>query len=160
MYGVQLIRRNLNDPTTFGDKAVAWWTAKFSDKFNGKWRFGYSHCELYFPNNNRMFSASQYENKVRFKNKLNVGSNWEIIKIYKRWHRGYNNLMLSCDLLLDKKYDYLGIFGFIIPKIKQDKNKWFCSEVCAFILDYNKLEHFDKPFSKYSPNSLALTLNK
>ncbi|WGH49879.1 permuted papain-like amidase [Alishewanella phage vB_AspM_Slickus01] len=35
---------------------------------------------------------------------------------------------------VDKKYDYLAIIGIFIKRSMQDENKWFCSELVAYMI--------------------------
>jgi len=158
---IQLIFRKA-DSVKFIGKAIAWWTAPFLYKFNGKWKCGFSHCELYFPSEKRMFSASSYENKVRWKPKYHVSSDsWVIGETYTVDKETYDEVISECNSLEGAKYDYAGVAGFVWSEIKQNKSKWFCSEVCAHIIKKHKLDGrlAGAVPSKLSPVSLALVIN-
>ncbi len=60
--------------------------------------------------------------------------------------------------LVGKKYDYLGIFGFINPFPVHSKDKWYCSEVC----DWFKvlLRIYPKRHKRISPRRAAYILSK
>ena len=57
-----------------------------------------------------------------------------------------------------KEYDYLGISGFVIPFVGQNKNKWFCSEICDWFKWICCL--YSKTQSKVSPRRSAYLLAK
>ena len=57
-----------------------------------------------------------------------------------------------------KEYDYLGISGFIIPFVGQNKNKWFCSEICDWFKWICCL--YSKTQKKVSPRRSAYLLAK
>jgi len=154
---IQLIFRKA-DSVKFVGKAIAWWTAPFLYKFSGKWKCGFSHCEIYFPSEKRMFSASSYENRVRWKQKLHVGENWVVGETYTVDKETYYKIVAECDSLVGAKYDYAGVAGFVWSEVKQNSSKWFCSEVCAHIIKKHKLDGrlADAVPSKLSPVSLAL----
>jgi len=60
----------------------------------------------------------------------------------------------------DKKYDWFGIFGFVIPT-KDRTNRWFCSEWVSNALKISGCEKlFTKNPSKISPNELYKILTK
>ena len=154
---IQLIFRKANS-VKFVGKAIAWWTAPFLYKFNGKWECGFSHCELYFPSEKKMFSASSYENRVRWRPKYNIGENWVVGETYTVDKETYSAVLAECDDLVGAKYDYAGVAGFVWSEIKQDVSKWFCSEVCSHIIKKYKLDGrlAHAVPSKLSPVSLAL----
>lgn len=122
------------------DKAISFWT-------NGP----YSHCEIIFSDN-IFFSSSYRDNGVRFKQIINL-QNWNILDINLK---NEEEIRSWCEKQIGKQYDLLGVF-MQIPKLNQlqDKNKWYCSEICSTIL---------KKFGNYqgsttiSPNKLFYNL--
>ena len=56
------------------------------------------------------------------------------------------------------KYDYAGLFGFFQPFPVQDKEKWFCSEICMWIAYRCALTK--KWHKRISPRRAALVLAK
>lgn len=111
----------------FIDKAIRWWTSSFRDRLNGKWRDSFSHVELLFSDG-IMFSASQHEDAARFA-RYDHGSAWVEVEIDTSEE---NEAIVRnfCEIHEGAKYDYLGILGFIFGN-KDNKGKWFCSEVCT-----------------------------
>ena len=112
------------------DKLIAWWTSekKILGKFNGDWREGFSHCELVIDN--IMYSSSPRDGCVRsYPHTFNTDV-WHYDKI------GVNDkekemLKRLFDQHEGKKYDYLGVAGFVIPFIGHSEDRWFCSEICT-----------------------------
>jgi len=132
------------------DKLIAWWTSSLSNKINGKWRNTYSHVEILFSDN-IMYSASQYENKTRFKNHNIHSDSWKRINIIMS-SVDEEKVRDFCIKECLKPYDYAGVLGFVFL-IKQDKNKWFCSEVCTKALQVTGLIEGLISY-KTSPNKL------
>ena len=129
------------------DKLIAWWTSSTKDKFNGKWLGSYSHVELLFDDG-VMFSASQYDNAVRFK-KYHPSNRWEQVDI----SGGSEDLIIKfCESIEGGAYDWWGIAGFIAP-VNDSLDKWFCSEVCTQALIVGRyIDYVDS--AKISPNKL------
>lgn len=108
------------------DKAIKIYSSKWKEIFNGKWKEIASHVEFIFSNG-VWFSSSPRDGGARFK---------YIDTKYGRWV--YFDLDLTkteeemiynwCQKIQGKKYDWKGILGFVIPFIKDDKDKRFCSE--------------------------------
>lgn len=102
-------------------KAIAWWT-----------KGPYSHVELVFSNG-MSFSSSSRDGGTRWKRIDYSDGKWDLVEIpvnavdearIARW----------CDSVCGAKYDWDGIFGFVIPFWRQHANDWFCSEVCTAAL--------------------------
>jgi len=108
------------------DKLIRWWTSPLSWKLNGDWKYAPSHVEILFSDG-LMFSASGRENKARFKKHNPKGKAW--IRVPSETDRASEAIVrLFCTSLAGRSYDYAGVSGFALP-IKQDKRKWFCSEI-------------------------------
>ena len=140
------------------NKLVRWWTSPLNYKFSSKWKKTFSHVEIVFSDG-MMFSASQYENRVRFKEHSFTGKAWV------RYNLCINpkdeaKIRESCNKLVSKdtKYDYFGVLGFILPFKTQDKNKEFCSEVCTTELQPYIEEIKPLVPSETSPNAMAFAL--
>ena len=110
------------------DKLIRWWTSPLPEMFNGKWKDSYSHVELLFSDG-MMFSASQYENSTRFRKHNLESSSWEYVDTDLSAD-DEAKIRKYCNSVNGKKYDYLGILGFILFT-PDSPNKWFCSEVCT-----------------------------
>ena len=120
------------------DKAIRFWTF---------WK--YSHCELILSDWS-MFSSSWMDWGVRVKRFYN-SKNWDIFhtNVYETWIK--KSLMVR---ELWKGYDYYWLFfNFIVDLDLENKDKWFCSEICWYIL------WIENP-SNYSPNWLYKKLIK
>lgn len=109
-------------PGKFFDKVIKWWT-----------KSRYSHVEVVVDG--VACAADAWSGKVRSMPviQFNIG-NWDIVEIE-----------LQKDLAWlyaqkDKKYDWLGILGFITFKKLQDRNKWYCSELAAAALGMSNEE--------------------
>lgn len=139
-----------------GSKLIRWWTSSTKDKFNGKWRDSVSHCEILFSDG-MMFSASQYENTTRFKKHSMTGKAW--IRLPLSVTSEEEIIVRSfCESQIGKKYDYLGVFGFVF-KNADDPDKEFCSEVSTKALQQIGLV-MDLVPSKTSPNALHLAITE
>ena len=104
-----------------------WW-----DKIISWWTWGpYSHCELVFSDG-EAFSASPRDGGTRFKAIEFVPERWDFIEVEVR---DENELREWCKTQDGRKYDWLGILGFIFSiRRLDDKDKWYCSEICFHAL--------------------------
>lgn len=120
------------------DKLVSWFT------------FGpYSHCEIRFSNK-ECFSSSKRDKGTRFKNIYFIPSHWRIVHIRASLEKE-QEIYDWCKQECGKPYDLLGVFGLMtFPKLN-DKNRWYCSEICSHIL--NKFLNAHIP-EKITPNNL------
>lgn len=118
----------------------------------------YSHCELLFPDG-QMFSSDAWSGGVRWNDNYNL-DNWDIIEI------DIPDFKLStledwCTSKQNKKYDWLGVVRFIVPFLKQDPDKWFCSELCGAGLKFIGVIPVKTKTSKLSPQELyTILVNK
>jgi len=103
-------------------KAIAIWT-----------KGPYSHVEfLYIDDSDKRikeFTADPSMGRVRIKNfeeDLNM-YNWDFIS-FDITEDEWNKFINYRDSVLNDRYDWLGIFGFIAP-LKDRETQWFCSEV-------------------------------
>lgn len=137
------------------DKAIDIWTGLH----------GYSHCEIVFDFIEKSdddtfltYSSSPRDGELRF-NRIDMSSgHWYLVdlpEIYseKQELEIYNMLKK----MEGAKYDWKGILLYFIFAFvhKQDDNKWWCSEICAYAIN-----QFINPNFKYriSPNKLAKKL--
>ena len=141
----------------WADKLIRFKTATWKQRLSGEWKDLPSHCELLFDNG-QMFSASMRENVVRFTQYNYNGQAWYRV-----------NVSLTDSQILQigrfareqvgKKYDYLGVLGFVLPFVRQVKNRWFCSEVVSEAL--KQVGYLDiKDSSKVSPAKLKQILGE
>lgn len=103
-------------PGRLVDKIIRWWTDS-----------PYSHCEIVIGN--LAYGASGWDNEFRVTDATKFNpDNW--VKVLVESFRGTEWLNAQ----LGKKYDYLGIFGFLFFKV-EDPKRWYCSEVAAAFLN-------------------------
>jgi hypothetical protein len=112
---------------------------------------GYSHCEIMFTDG-QCFSASPREDSCRFKeiSDIQTSGKWTIVPLSTSI---YNEALIrtAAQEHIGKKYDWLGIFLHeFLPLNVDDNDKWWCSEICAFLLKQRDY--------KVSPNYLAKKL--
>jgi len=122
------------------DKLIRWWT-------NSE----YSHCEILFSNG-EMFSADAWSNSTRFTSQFNP-DHWEFIELRAK-ESVEASLYSWCLDRAGKKYDWLGVIGFVLPQISQNKKRWFCSEICGAGLQYFGKFPAGTKTSKLSPQDL------
>ncbi len=121
---------------TFFNKFISWWTVGL-----------YSHVEIVIDN--KMYSSSFIDGGVRSSNIVDFSDGkWDIVCLSD----------IDIDYVLQwfknnegKKYDLMGILGFIFRPIENDKSKYFCSESVAASLGYNESWRLD-------PNTLYAIL--
>ena len=140
------------------DRLIRWWAAPWKYKLNGDWRDMFSHVEIVFSDG-QMFSASQYENRTRFKRHSFTGRAWFRAKITVT-HAQERLMRNEAIRLNNKKYDYPGVIGFVLPFIESNKDKYFCSEVVRDLLVIGGVKSVNSKVksSKFSPTGLALEI--
>ena len=97
----------------------------------------YSHCELMLPGA-RGFSASARDKGTRIKEGIDWASgHWDIVDLGIEEASG---IISHCEQLaaVNKGYAYWDIIRFVLPFLKTDKSRGFCSEVIAEVLRYSK----------------------
>lgn len=110
----------------------------------------YSHCEVAIASTTRegvyhCCSASIRDGGVREKWMYLPGERWDLIRV----DTSADDVETFFDRTKGDKYDWPGIFRFLLPFIPQSPKRWFCSEWCAWAIGIR-----DNP-SKYSPGKLA-----
>lgn len=114
------------------DRAVRWWTSG-----------PYSHVELVLADGT-CWSSSNRDGGVRAKWINLTPRHWDILPV-----AGDERAALAFfEQHQGAKYDFLGLFGFILRPYRGDTRRWFCSEICAVALGYPDGWRFD-------PNTLA-----
>lgn len=119
----------------------------------------YSHCEILFPDGS-MFSSDAWSGGVRFigKDEYNL-SNWDIIYISLS-EAQLAELIKFCYFKESKEYDWKGVIAFIIPFIRQDYNKWFCSELVGAALKFIGIFKSTFKIHKLSPGKLFTAIEE
>lgn len=112
------------------NRLVSWWT-----------RGPYSHCELVLDDGLSV-SASFMDGGMRYKRIEFNPDHWDFIEI------GAETPVIReriTKLLTPKprKYDILGLAGFVFRRISDDKDKMFCSESTLFMIGVYDPWRFD-----------------
>ena len=119
------------------NRLVAWWT-----------RGPYSHVELVFgPAKDGRYvcgSASHTDGGVRIKTIALTPDKWDVFDVDVGNAEAAKNWFSSH---WADGYDYLGLFGFVLRRGLQSRQRWFCSEAVAAALG------FFEPW-RYDPNAL------
>jgi hypothetical protein len=89
----------------------------------------YSHCELVFDQG-RAYSASMQDGGTRFKLIEFNPDHWDLVPV----NMDELPVFWFCKDELGSKYDYPGVFRFLVPWVRESKERWFCSEVCCAAL--------------------------
>ena len=100
-------------------------------------RSKYSHCELIIPEG-RGFAASTRDKGTRIKDGINWDSGrWDVIDL---GIEEVSGIIAHCERLAaaNKGYAYWDIARFVLPFLKTDKKRGFCSEVVATVLRFPK----------------------
>jgi hypothetical protein len=130
----------------WADEIISWWT-------NGP----YSHVELIIDG--VMYSSSPRDGYVRCKPHIYDPLSWDYIDVSVS-DRDIDRIKKFFTKTENRKYDWLGILGFIIP-VHDSEQKYFCSEWCTKAGIIGGIEClYDKNPSRMSPNRLAYTLLK
>lgn len=109
-------------PGEFYDKVIRFWTGS-----------PYSHVEIVLDQ--RWFSASPREGHVRFKSIVPKDGHWDFVETNKK-------IVSPMRDFVGLKYDWTGVFmaqglGKIgIARSVHERQKFFCSEVCAAVLGH------------------------
>jgi len=116
-------------------------------------KFNYSHEEIWLPNEDGFFNSpwvQEADIKIHYYDKcfssttrgdaegVRFAPASEVLKHPERWDYvecivgddAYEGFKAEADKLVGKKYDFLGIFGFLNPFPVHSKMKWYCSEIC------------------------------
>jgi len=120
------------------DKIIAWWT-------KGK----HSHVEVIIGD--MMYSTSPRDGRVRKKYHTVDNNVWDYVTVDLP---NLHNSMHFFNQVVGSKYDWMGIFGFILP-FQDRTTRWFCSE---FVANFLKVGGYKPLFplepSRISPNKL------
>lgn len=118
-----------------------------------KWtRSPYSHCEIVIDY--KWYSSSPRDGKVREKIIHPRSKNWEYIDIDLS-STDIENIRNFFNEQEGKKYDYIGIIlSQVLPLGIDNKNKWFCSEICSRALQNIGKVPKNKKSNWYNPGRL------
>jgi len=113
----------------------------------------YSHCEMVISldildSEYECYSSSPRDGGVRHKSMPLPPEKWDLVEV-EAW---YDDMVNFYDLHKGKKYDWLGVLGFVL-RTRQNPDRYFCSEYVAEFLG------FPEPW-RFSPNDLYAILNR
>ncbi|UOO82755.1 hypothetical protein LVJ83_04635 [Uruburuella testudinis] len=124
--------------------------ARFSDWLTRLLTAGpYSHCEISIQRSDGLldcYSSSIRDGGVRCKTMPLPSEKWDLIPLPSDI-AAHTRLQFVFSCTRGRGYDWLGAVGVIVGT-RHRRNKWFCSEWCAYALGHTAPHH-------YSPNSLA-----
>ncbi|KGQ59740.1 hypothetical protein [Gallibacterium anatis] len=123
--------------------------ARFSDWLTRKLTKGsYSHCEFAVQLENDKFScrsSSIRDGGVRTKIMELPADKWDLVELHLT-EEGAHEVVKYFTRNYGKKYDFFGALG-VVFKTRQNKQRYFCSEICAEALGFPEAWRF-------SPNDL------
>lgn len=94
------------------DQIIRWWTDSI-----------YSHVEIVVDG--IAYGADAWQGRVRVANTSTFNrDNWDVFEITAIHDTAWLNAQLG------KKYDWLGIMGFLLFRV-DDPSRWYCSELAA-----------------------------
>ncbi|WP_457564762.1 hypothetical protein [Caminibacter sp.] len=97
---------------------------------------------------------------VRVRHINGNSGNWDFIEIPSTPEQE-DILMKLFNVQKNKKYDVMGVFlSQLIPLEIENPKKWFCSEICAYLITASGLMCLPDAPQKYSPATLAREINK
>jgi hypothetical protein len=130
-------------PTGLMHKVGHWGTKVFTGS-------QYSHCELVI--NGTCCSSSSRDGGVRFKTIDLTTGKWDVYEVDGDVAAAWDWFCIHAGA----KYDWAGIWRFLLPFLPQHSNQWFCSEACAAALglpvpeNYSPQTLFERMAIKYS----------
>ena len=106
------------------NKLIQWWT-------NSR----YFHVEICIDNT-WITSCPDKGGVIKKRLRTNKGSNWDYFEIKVHELTPIQQLIL-CDFInkqIGTGYDWLGIYSRVFTIFRDDRTKWFCSEICTKLL--------------------------
>jgi hypothetical protein len=120
-------------------RLVRWWTNS-----------PYSHTELIFSDG-KSASSSFIDGGVRFKEISYDNNHWDFIELPRSFDETAARLWFIQNG--NKKYDVLGLAGFVWKRGTQNKNKFYCNEAIGEALGIKDSWRFD-------PGSFAVVMQE
>lgn len=111
------------------DKLVGWWTS--SEVCHVELKFSDGICFSSTPKAGVRFKKIPKDDSVWVSFTIRIDYKTE--QIIRRW----------CEKEVGKKYDFLGIFGFVFNRKVESPHRWYCSEICSRALEKGKVMDFE-----------------
>jgi len=127
-----------------------WWQKAQDGLIRFFTRGQYSHCEIAVQTSSGHYqcvTSSPRDGGVRMKTMHLPADKWDKIRV----EASYDDVNNFYALHKGKKYDWLGVLGFVL-RTRQNPNRYFCSEYVAEFLEMHE------PW-RFSPNDLYAILN-
>lgn len=145
-------RRAENRDAQLFDRLICWWHRS---------RGRFSHCELVASDSPRgwalCWSSSPRDGGMRG-TWINLASgHWVLVTLP---HHDGETALQWMRTREGRKYDWLGVLGYVLPFVKQKRGRLYCSEACAHAVHYAARMHGDPalplewPDSNISPSAL------
>ena len=136
------------------DNLISGWTGMLSLFRLDLRLLGFSHMEVWLPDEIGNFTYGSCLSSASRGGKVGVrfAPAEEVLKNPKRWWyievevkpERLEVALEEAKRLVGLPYDYAGILGFVIPFVKNDPGKWYCSEIscwfgklCGIYKSYN-----------------------
>lgn len=130
-------------PAAFGDKLIRLWT-----------RSRYSHCEVVFAGSG--LRADQQDGVVW--RLWTRSSHWDTVEV-PVLPDPYLRALAQAQAELGCAYDWQGIWlSQVLGLRREDPKRWFCSELCAALLQTAEVLDTGRRACTYSPGALRDTL--
>ena len=126
-------RKEENKETTLVDQIICFFT-----------RSRYYHVELIYDwspvtKRGRCFSSSPRDGGVRGKTIDFGDGHWEVYEL--KYHLSHNKVVDFFMNEYGKKYDWLGAIGSAFPVLKENRKRWFCSEIIMHVQTHGCIHH-------------------
>ena len=133
------------------------WMNKLIDLFTG--RRGYSHVEIVFSDD-LSFSSSPSDGGCRFK-KIDYATEakeWDLIPV-PMGLQDEDIIRMFCQKQEGMQYDWSGALGVPFHYFRQQRDRWFCTEVIISAFQQVGVMVPLKP-KKFSPNKFSVLANR
>lgn len=116
----------------FLDESICWWTSS-----------NYSHVAIVIGDT--WYTSSPSKGVHVYKEPECYSHKWDFVEVE------LDTFDVTCraEALLGAKYDFMGLFGFVLRPAEGVSNRWFCSEFVAHCLGMQDAWRYD-PATLYS----------
>ena len=117
---------------TLLDGVVCWWICS-----------SYSHVALVVEDT--WYTSTPTKGVHKYQQANYNPNEWEFVEVYDDAFE----CVTKAEKLLGAKYDYMGLFGFVLRPAEEASSRWFCSEFVAHCLGFSDAWRYD-PATLYS----------